>query len=122
MKDQTKYYLLQTYFTLSPFVASGTLEVLAEILTASRYDIIYLDDSHYGTEGMWDTPATGYTTPGWYYTTSCDFEYTRVETLMEAVKEVGSHDTSGFFIGDEIQTRGWLKVLASQAKKNSGLY
>jgi hypothetical protein len=91
------YLLSQKYFALSPFSAEGTLEELADIITASGGEITHLDDSHHGPGQFWEEPATGYDGPGWYYKIrDIDESFTKANSLEDAIRQVGSHDTSEF--------------------------
>jgi hypothetical protein len=92
-----KYRLRQEYFAIRPFETEGTLEELAHIITASNGEIIHLDDSHYGPGKCWDEAATGYDGPGWYYKIrNIDDGFAKAASLEDAVRQVGSHDTSRF--------------------------
>ena len=94
-----KYLLTQNYFARRPFSAEGTLEELAKIITASGCVITYLDDHHHGPEQCWDEHAPGYAGPGWYFKIrNIDEEFTQALSLEDAIRQVGSHDTSGFLL------------------------
>lgn len=90
------YILKQKYFALRPFESEGTLEEIAEIITAGKAEIIHLDAEHYGPDARWEEPAEGYERPGWYYKTHDDSRYYQAASLEDAIRKVGSHDTSDF--------------------------
>lgn len=112
----TTYRLSATYYALRPFECEGTLEEIAEIVTASDGEIIHLDDSHYGPGQSWAEPAAGYTGPGWYYKVlNIDGSFTKADSLESAIRHVASADTMTFSLAPVAGKNLYEITLTSEA-------